>query len=117
MTTQAIDTIVAERLEKARSDSEEVRVAALQTLSAHTKLSSLNRDLLARSHNALPLLFSLSASASPLTLPLLLSILLHLSLNPNLKQPLASAAAGGGGGFLPRLHSLLSTSPQAASLL
>lgn len=107
MASEAVDAI-AECLAQAESESEEARATALQTLSALTKLSSHNRDLVALTDGSLPLLLSLSAS------PLALSTLLHLSLNPNLKKPIASVD-----GLLGRLSSLIvcpSASPQAAAL-
>ncbi|KAG6487175.1 U-box domain-containing protein 12-like [Zingiber officinale] len=107
MVSEAVDA-VAECLAQAESEEEEARATALQTLSALTKLSSHNRDLVALTDGALPLLLSLSDS------PLALSTLLHLSLNPNLKKPIASVD-----GLLGRLSSLLlcpSTSPQTAAL-
>ncbi|URE21588.1 hypothetical protein MUK42_11210 [Musa troglodytarum] len=110
MPTQAVDATIAECLAQAQSDSLEVRISALTTLSALTRLSSHNRDLLAHSQHALPLLLGLCHSDP--TLPLALSVLLHLSLNPNLKQPLAAVP-----GFVPRLKSLVlspSASTQAA---
>lgn len=103
----AVDA-VSECLAQAESESEGVRAMALQTLSSLTKLSSHNRDLVALTEGALPLLLSLSAS------PLALSTLLHLSLNPNLKKPIASVD-----GLLGRLSSLIlcpSASPQVSAL-
>ncbi|RZS12321.1 hypothetical protein BHM03_00043736 [Ensete ventricosum] len=112
MPTQAVDATIAECLVQAQSESMGARTSALTTLSALTRLSRHNRDLLAHTQHALPLLLGLSHSEP--TRPLALSVLLHLSLNPNLKQPLAAAA-----GFVPRLNSLVlspSASSQAAKL-
>ncbi|XP_064975023.1 U-box domain-containing protein 12-like [Musa acuminata AAA Group] len=112
MPTQAVDATIADCLAQAQSDSVEARTSALTTLSALTRLSSRNRDLLSHTQHALPLLLGLSHSEP--TLPLALSVLLHLSLNPNLKQPLAAVP-----GFVPRLNSLVlspSASTQAAKL-
>ncbi|KAK1305696.1 hypothetical protein QJS10_CPA10g00419 [Acorus calamus] len=73
-------------------DSPDTQHRALQTLSSLTKVSSLNRNLLAQHPDSIPAFLSLSesSSATPTTCALALSILFNLSLNPNLKRPIAS---------------------------
>ncbi|XP_072983425.1 U-box domain-containing protein 39-like [Typha latifolia] len=110
MASQTSDTI-AECLAQAQSDSPEAKNNALLTLSSLTKVSMQNRNLLFQTHEAVPLLLTLSKSHT--TQILSLSILFNLSLNPNLKHPLANTH------FIHHLHSILLSpggSPQARKL-
>lgn len=75
---------------RAQSDSYEDQQKALQTLASITKVSRQYRSLLAQTDGAVSTLLGLSKSSSPFIQILSLSILLNLSLNPDLKQSLAS---------------------------
>lgn len=88
MSAGRVRETIAECLSGAQSDTPEVQQKALQTLASLTKVSPQNRSLLAQSDGAIAVLLSISKSSTTLQ-PLSLSILFHLSLNPNLKQPLA----------------------------
>ncbi|KAK1282827.1 hypothetical protein QJS10_CPB22g01081 [Acorus calamus] len=83
---------IRELLSDVMSDSPDTQHRALQMLSSLTKVSSLNRNLLAQHPDSIPAFLSLleSSSATPTTRALALSILFNLSLNPNLKRPIAS---------------------------
>ncbi|KAG9459697.1 hypothetical protein H6P81_004205 [Aristolochia fimbriata] len=78
---------LADCLAQAKSESTEVQLRALQALSYHTKVSPMNRNLIAQSTEALSIITALSKSSVTQTLSL--SILFNLSLNPNLRQCLA----------------------------
>lgn len=87
--TDPILEAIAECLSQAGSDSVEFQTDALQTLSSLTKLSSHHRHLLAQTPGAIPTLLALTKSNSHPVQTFALSILFNLSLNPNLKKPLA----------------------------
>ncbi|OVA00489.1 hypothetical protein BVC80_9089g86 [Macleaya cordata] len=81
---------VTECLAQAQSDSEEVQQNALKTLASLTKVSPQNRNLLAQTDGAISTFLNLCRSSSSKIIQFLsLSILFNLSLNSNLKQPLA----------------------------
>ncbi|XP_058075689.1 U-box domain-containing protein 1-like [Magnolia sinica] len=77
-------------LAQVRSDSHEVQNKALKTLSYLTKVSPQNRNLVAQTDGAIPVFLSLSKSTSATAQILALSVLFNLSLNPNLRQTLAT---------------------------
>ncbi|XP_008792143.1 U-box domain-containing protein 14-like [Phoenix dactylifera] len=106
-----VDTM-AERMSRVLSDSAKAQNNALQALSSLTKVSAQNRNLLARTQDAIPLILGLSLSPSTLTQTLSLSILFNLSLNPDLKQSLARA------NIIHNLNSILlsPSSPEAGKL-
>lgn len=88
MSPQVQETIT-ECLAQSQSESMEVQLKALQTLSYLTKVSPQNRNLLAQAAGAIPVLLALTKSSSPTAHIFSLSILFSISLNPNLRQSLA----------------------------
>ncbi|KAK1375845.1 U-box domain-containing protein 14 [Heracleum sosnowskyi] len=88
MTTTRLRDSIFECLSEAKSNSDEAKQRALETLVSITKVSPQNRNLLAQTDEALPTLLSLLESSSPVLQTLTLSILFNLSLNPNLKLSL-----------------------------
>ncbi|XP_050365664.1 U-box domain-containing protein 14-like [Argentina anserina] len=76
-------------LSDAQSDYDEVQQKALQTLASITKVSPQNRNLLAQTEGAIPVLLALSKSPSSIIQIFALSILFNLSLNLDLKLSLA----------------------------
>lgn len=81
---------ITECLAQAKSSSVEDQERALKFLSSLTKISTQNRNLLAHTHGAIPIILSFFSSSSDCLQTLSLSILLNLSLNPNLKSTLAT---------------------------
>ncbi|KAH7657202.1 Armadillo-like helical-containing protein [Dioscorea alata] len=81
---------ITECLAQAKSGSVEAQERALKFLSSLTKISTQNRNLLAHTHEAIPIFLSFFSSSSDCLQTLSLSILLNLSLNPNLKSTLAT---------------------------
>lgn len=88
MSAQLLETIT-ECLAQSQSESMEVQLKALQTLSYLTKVSPQNRNLLAQAADAIPVLLALTKSSSSTAHIFSLSILFSISLNPNLRQSLA----------------------------
>ncbi|KAF8034329.1 hypothetical protein BT93_C0583 [Corymbia citriodora subsp. variegata] len=89
MSTARIRDTISECSSQAQSGSDEAKERALQMLAAITKVSPLNRSLLAQADGAIPAFLQLTESDSPVVQALSLSILFNLSLNPELKRPLA----------------------------
>lgn len=88
LSSRVFDTI-NECLTLAKSDSHEAQEKGLQTLAAITKVSPQNRTLVAQTDGAIPTLATLTNASSSIIQSLSLLILFNLSLNPDLKQPLA----------------------------
>ncbi|XP_068649134.1 U-box domain-containing protein 12-like [Aristolochia californica] len=78
---------ITDCLAQAKSENPELQLRALQALSYLTKVSPMNRNIIAQSNEALSIISALSKSSVTQTLSL--SILFNLSLNPNLRQSLA----------------------------
>ncbi|KAF8034686.1 hypothetical protein BT93_C0873 [Corymbia citriodora subsp. variegata] len=89
MSTAQIRDTISECISQAQSGSDEAKERALQMLAAITKVSPLNRSLLAQADGAIPAFLQLTGSDSPVVQALSLSILFNISLNPELKRPLA----------------------------
>ncbi|CAB4266719.1 unnamed protein product [Prunus armeniaca] len=90
MSSARVREVIRQCLSEAQSsDFHEAEQKALQTLVSITKVSPLNRNLLALTEGAIPALLTLSKSSSDIIQILSLSILFNLSLNPDLKQSLA----------------------------
>ncbi|CAB4297279.1 unnamed protein product [Prunus armeniaca] len=90
MSSARVREMIRQCLSEAQSsDFHEAEQKALQTLVSITKVSPLNRNLLALTEGAIPALLTLSKSSSDIIQILSLSILFNLSLNPDLKQSLA----------------------------
>lgn len=76
-------------LVQSSGSTHEAQEKGLQTLAAITKVSPQNRTLLAQTEGAIPTLATLTNAPSPIIQTLSLLTLFNLSLNPDLKQPLA----------------------------
>ncbi|KAK7318658.1 hypothetical protein RJT34_03363 [Clitoria ternatea] len=87
-TSHVFDTI-SECLSFVQSESHEAQEKALQTLVSITKVSPQNRATLAQIDGAIQTLATLTNVSSPVIQTLSLLILFNLSLNIDLKQPLA----------------------------
>ncbi|KAM7260290.1 hypothetical protein ACFE04_016031 [Oxalis oulophora] len=81
---------ISECLSELRSNSEKLQQKALRTLLSITKVSPQNRNLLSQRDGTIPILLELSKLESSVVQYLALSVLFNLSLNPDLKQSLAS---------------------------
>ncbi|ONI34296.1 hypothetical protein PRUPE_1G473500 [Prunus persica] len=85
MSSARVREVIRQCLSEAQSsDFHEAEQKALQTLVSITKVSPLNRNLLALTEGAIPALLTLSKSSSDIIQILSLSILFNLSLNPDL---------------------------------
>ncbi|KAI3442136.1 uncharacterized protein J3R85_001451 [Psidium guajava] len=89
MSSARIRDTISECISQAQSGSDEAMERALQRLASITRVSPLNRSLLAQADGAIPAFLRLTKSNSPVLQALSLSILFNLSLNPDLKRPLA----------------------------
>ncbi|XP_010050758.2 U-box domain-containing protein 39 [Eucalyptus grandis] len=112
MSTARTRDTISECISQAQSGSNEAKERALQTLAKITKVSPLNRSLLAQADGAIPAFLRLTESDSPVVRALSLSILFNLSLNPDLKRPLADMET------INRLNSIIlsPSSPESSRL-
>ncbi|KAK3437044.1 hypothetical protein EUGRSUZ_C01784 [Eucalyptus grandis] len=112
MSTARTRDTISECISQAQSGSNEAKERALQTLAKITKVSPLNRSLLAQADGAIPAFLRLTESNSPVVRALSLSILFNLSLNPDLKRPLADMET------INRLNSIIlsPSSPESSRL-
>ncbi|GAA0155710.1 hypothetical protein Leryth_021534 [Lithospermum erythrorhizon] len=92
MSSTALQNTIMDCLDGIQSRSETKQAKALQNLVSLTKVSPQNRNFVVQTNELIFTLFMVtkSSSSSPTIQNLALSILFNLSLNPNLKHPLAT---------------------------
>ncbi|XP_010110349.2 uncharacterized protein LOC21389079 [Morus notabilis] len=112
-----MSSVPAERiiqyLSEAQSDDHEIQERALRALASLTKVNPQNRNLVAHTQEAIPGFLTLSKSPSSIIQILSLAILFNLSLNTDLKQPLADMKT------ISHLNSIIAspdTSPESGRL-